>query len=51
MAEAAATKPIQIDPADAEVTFKTVGSPLAGWFSAKPMFDVMAEECENKYLL
>ncbi|CAH0024409.1 unnamed protein product [Clonostachys rhizophaga] len=51
MAEAAATKPIQIDQADAEVTFKTVGSPLAGWFSAKPMFDVMAEECENKYLL
>ncbi|VUC30662.1 unnamed protein product [Clonostachys rosea] len=51
MAEAAATKPITIDQADAEVTCKTVGSPMAGWFSAKPMFDVMAEECEDKYLL
>ena len=53
MAEAAAGSrgehPIKIHPEDAAVTYQTVGTPLAGWFSAKPLFDVVHEESGGKY--
>lgn len=32
---------IKIEDEDAAFTYKTVGSELAGWFSAKPTFDMM----------
>ncbi|PWY86663.1 class II aldolase/adducin domain protein [Aspergillus heteromorphus CBS 117.55] len=41
---------IKIDDADAEFTYNTTGTPLAGYFSAKPMFDVIHEETGGKYL-
>lgn len=41
---------VKIDEADAAFTYKTVGTPLAGWFSAKPLFDVIHEESNGKYL-
>lgn len=41
---------IKIDDADAAFTYETVGTPLAGWFSAKPMFDVVHEESKGAYL-
>ncbi|KAK5193282.1 hypothetical protein LTR99_006832 [Exophiala xenobiotica] len=41
---------IKIDEEDAAFTYKSVGTPRAGWFSAKPMFDVMARECGDEYL-
>jgi ribulose-5-phosphate 4-epimerase/fuculose-1-phosphate aldolase len=40
----AAGKPKMIRPESATLTNKQVGSPLAGWFSFKPLFDVMSEE-------
>jgi len=42
---------VKIDEEDAQFTYKSVGTPRAGWFSAKPMFDVMAKECHDEYLL
>ena len=27
-----------------------VGTPVAGWFSAKPLFDVIKKECDGSYL-
>jgi len=41
---------VKIDDADAAFTYKTVGSSLAGYFSAKPLFDVIHEETAGKYL-
>lgn len=41
---------IKIDEEDAEFTYKTVGSPRAGWFSALPAFDLMAKESGDEYL-
>lgn len=41
---------IKIDDEDAAFTYKSVGSPRAGWFSALPAFDVMAMECGDEYL-
>ncbi|PKX89339.1 class II aldolase/adducin family protein [Aspergillus novofumigatus IBT 16806] len=41
---------IKIDDADAAFTYKTVGTPMAGWFSAKPMFDVIHQETNGDYL-
>ncbi|KAF1836118.1 arad-like aldolase/epimerase [Decorospora gaudefroyi] len=35
---------------DAVYTHSTVGSTLAGWFSAKPMFDVVHKETNGDYL-
>ncbi len=29
---------------------KTIGTPVAGWFSAKPTFDVIEKECGGDYL-
>ena len=40
----AAGKPKMIRPEIATLTNKQVGSPLAGWFSFKPLFDVISEE-------
>lgn len=49
MADAAAAgrggATIKIDDEDAAFTYKAVGTPRAGWFSAKPAFDVMEAEC------
>lgn len=42
--------PIKIDEEDAAFTYKSVGTPRAGWFAAKPMFDVMAKEAGPGYL-
>lgn len=54
MAEAAAgsrgEKPIQIGAEEAAYTYRTVGSPVAGWFSAKPLFDVIDHETKKDYL-
>lgn len=53
MADAAAAgrggTTIKIDDEDAEFTYKAVGTPRAGWFSAKPLFDVMAKEVGDDY--
>lgn len=54
MAEAAAgsrgEKPVKIDEEDAAYTYRTVGSSTAGWFSGKPMFDVIHKETKGEYL-
>ncbi|KAF2773463.1 arad-like aldolase/epimerase [Teratosphaeria nubilosa] len=54
MAEAAAgsrgEKPIKIGDEEAAYTYRTVGSPQAGWFSAKPLFDVVHRETKGEYL-
>jgi len=54
MADAAAAgrggATIKIDDEDAAFTYKSVGTPRAGWFSAKPLFDVMAKEVGDEYL-
>ena len=48
MADAAAAgtggQTIKINDEDAAYTYKTVGTPIAGFFSAKPEFDVMMKE-------
>lgn len=41
---------IKIDEEDAQFTYKSVGTPMAGWFSAKPLFDVIAKETGEDYL-
>lgn len=41
---------VKIDDADAAFTYKTVGSHKAGWFSAKPLFDVVHRETKGEYL-
>ncbi|KAK5175803.1 uncharacterized protein LTR77_000943 [Saxophila tyrrhenica] len=54
MAEAAASSrgehPIIIGDEEATYTSRTVGSHRAGWFSAKPMFDVIHKETNGDYL-
>jgi hypothetical protein len=54
MAEAAAAsrgeKPIAIGEEEAQYTYRTVGTGRAGWFSAKPMFDVVHKETNGDYL-
>ncbi|KAI9690084.1 MAG: hypothetical protein M1820_010023 [Bogoriella megaspora] len=35
---------------EAAYTYKTVGTPFAGWFSAKPLFDVIHKETDGEYL-
>ncbi|CZT43476.1 related to novobiocin biosynthesis protein novR [Rhynchosporium secalis] len=40
---------VKIDDKDAEYTYKTVGTEMAGWFSAKPTFDVMESEAGIDY--
>ncbi|KAL8953203.1 MAG: hypothetical protein Q9222_000938 [Ikaeria aurantiellina] len=41
---------IKIHPDDAAFTYKTIGTPTAGWFSAKPLFDVVAKDFADEYL-
>lgn len=41
---------VKIDEEDAEFTYKTVGTPRAGWFSAKPSFDLIIREQGDEYL-
>ena len=40
---------VKIDDKDAEYTYKTVGTEQAGWFSAKPQFDLMEHESGVDY--
>lgn len=40
---------VKIDEKDAEYTYKTVGTERAGWFSAKPTFDMMEHEAGVDY--
>lgn len=40
----------EIDEAEAKNTHSLVGSSYAGWFSAKPLFDVLAKETNEDYL-
>ncbi|KAF2744032.1 class II aldolase/adducin domain-containing protein [Sporormia fimetaria CBS 119925] len=41
---------VKIGEEEAQFTYKTVGTPLAGWFSAKPLFDVIHKETNGEYL-
>jgi ribulose-5-phosphate 4-epimerase/fuculose-1-phosphate aldolase len=54
MADAAASgrggETVKINEEDAAFTYKSVGTPRAGWFSAKPAFDVMEREVGDEYL-
>lgn len=54
MADAAAAgrggETVKIGDEEAQYTYKTVGTPLAGWFSAKPLFDVIHKETNGEYL-
>jgi ribulose-5-phosphate 4-epimerase/fuculose-1-phosphate aldolase len=43
-------KTVKINDEDAVFTYKSVGTPRAGWFSAKPALDVMAREVGDEYL-
>lgn len=54
MADAAAAgrggETIKIGEEEAAYTYKAVGSPMAGYFSAKPLFDVIHKETGGDYL-
>jgi ribulose-5-phosphate 4-epimerase/fuculose-1-phosphate aldolase len=54
MADAAAAgrggETVKIGEEEAKDTYKTVGTPLAGWFSAKPLFDLVHKETGGDYL-
>ena len=54
MADAAAGgrggETVKISDEDASFTYKTIGTPMAGYFSAKPLFDVIEKECNGEYL-
>lgn len=41
---------IKVDDEDAANTYKTVGTERAGWFSAKPLFDLIHKETNGDYL-
>lgn len=41
---------IKIDEEDAAFTYKSVGTPRAGWFSALPAFEVVEREIGDEYL-
>ncbi|MEH6590424.1 MAG: class II aldolase/adducin family protein [Halioglobus sp.] len=45
----AAGKPILIDPKNCELTYKTVGSELAGWFNYQPLLSVINAEQPDMY--
>lgn len=55
MADAAAGgrghETVKIDDDDAAFTYKAVGSRVAGYFSAKPLFDVIEKETQGEHLL
>jgi len=40
---------VKIDDADAAFTWKAVGTEMAGWFSAKPAFDIMEHQSGVDY--
>ncbi|KAK1974945.1 class II aldolase and Adducin domain-containing protein [Colletotrichum cereale] len=40
---------VKVDREDAEFTYKSIGSELAGWFSGKPAFDMMEHESGFAY--
>lgn len=54
MADAAAagtgSKTVKITDEDAQYTYRAIGSPMAGWFSAKPLFDQIHKETNGDYL-
>jgi len=54
MADAAAGgrggETVKIGDEEAAFTYKTIGTPLAGWFSAKPEFDKIHHETGGDYL-
>jgi hypothetical protein len=54
MADAAAAgrggETVKIGEQEAQYTYDTVGTPKAGWFSAKPLFDVIHKETGGDYL-
>ncbi|EEH44563.1 uncharacterized protein PADG_00852 [Paracoccidioides brasiliensis Pb18] len=41
---------IKINDEDALYTYKTIGSPGAGYFNAKPLFDVIHKETNGEYM-
>jgi len=41
---------VKIGDEEALYTYKTVGTPIAGWFSAKPLFDMVHKETGGEYL-
>jgi ribulose-5-phosphate 4-epimerase/fuculose-1-phosphate aldolase len=41
---------VKIGDEEAKFTYKSVGTPLAGWFSARPTFDVIHKETGGDYL-
>ena len=41
---------IKVGDKEAAFTYKTVGTPMAGFFSAKPLFDVIHKETNGAYL-
>ncbi|KAE9982118.1 hypothetical protein EG328_011223 [Venturia inaequalis] len=41
---------VKVGDEEAQFTYKTVGTPIAGWFSAKPLFDVIHKETGGDYL-
>ena len=45
----AAGKPVPIDPENCEITYKTVGSELAGWFQYQPLLSVISAEQPDMY--
>jgi ribulose-5-phosphate 4-epimerase/fuculose-1-phosphate aldolase len=54
MADAAAGgrggQTVKIGDEEARYTYKTIGTPIAGWFSAKPLFDLAHKETGGDYL-
>jgi ribulose-5-phosphate 4-epimerase/fuculose-1-phosphate aldolase len=54
MADAAAAgrggETVKIGDEEARFTYKSVGTPIAGWFSAKPLFDVIDKETGKDYM-
>ena len=54
LADAAAAgrggNPVKIDDADAAFTYKTLGVERAGWFAAKPLFDMIHKETNGEFL-
>ena len=55
MADAAASgrehwAAVKLTDEDAAYTYQTIGTPIAGFFSAKPIFDVIERECGADYL-
>ena len=54
MADAAAAgrggKTCKIGHEEAAFTYKTIGTPMAGWFSCKPEFDKIEKEFGADYM-